>query len=74
MNGTGNTNRNQREKLMRFEVTVRGFMEKMRVLIRAAGLSYRSPFFFSKPATLPNFFLPDSIRLINDITNVNALN
>lgn len=56
MNGTGNTNRNQREKLMRFEVTVRGFMEKMRVLIRAAGLSYRSPFFFPNLLLFPTSF------------------
>lgn len=47
-------------------------MDETRDLIRAAGLSHISPFYFfpSKPATLPNYFLPDSIMLICEVTNV----
>lgn len=57
---------------MRLEVTTKGFMNQIRDLTRAAGLLYISPFYFlpSNPATLPKFFLPDSIMLISDITNV----
>lgn len=67
MNGTGNKGKNQRENLMRLEITAKGFMDEMKDLIRAAGLSMYPPFIFfpSKPATLPNFFLPDSIMLIS---------
>lgn len=70
MNGRRNKGRNQSE---RFDIQQKTSWIKQETYAGQPSLSYIPPllFFSSKPATLLKFFLPDSIILVSDITNVN---
>lgn len=70
MNGTGYKGRNESDKLIRFDIIAKGFMDEAQDLSRITSLSCISLLFFSsKPALLLDFFLPDSM-LKSDTTNV----
>ena len=71
MNGTGNKWQEPNGEINEIWNNSEKFHDEARDFIRAAVLTIHTPYISSKPATLLNYLLPDSIMLISDVKNVN---